>query len=127
MRARVPVAALSVLVATGGIAMAASARPAEHPHLGVPWTNTVGGRSGTPADDPEVVKAAAFAVAEHDRQSGQRLALGQVVDADEQIVAGTRYILTIEAAGPSGTARYEAQVWVKPWENSRQLTDFRAL
>ncbi|GAA2431231.1 hypothetical protein ACFPFX_27405 [Streptomyces mauvecolor] len=62
-----------------------------------------------------------------DRRSGQRLALGHVVDADEQVVAGTRYILTIEAAGPAGAARYEAQVWVKPWEDSRQLTDFRAL
>ena len=48
----------------------------------------------------------------------------KVVDAKQQVVAGMAYYLTIEATSGGQKGYYDAKVWVKPWENFKQLEQF---
>lgn len=45
--------------------------------------------------------------------------------AKEQVVAGTMHYLTLEAIEGGKKKIYEAKVWVKPWENFKELEDFK--
>lgn len=48
-----------------------------------------------------------------------------MVKAREQVVAGTMHHLTIEAIDAGKKKLYEAQVWVKPWMNFKELHEFK--
>jgi Aspartic acid proteinase inhibitor len=48
----------------------------------------------------------------------------RVVEAKEQVVAGTLHHLTIEAIDAGKKKVYEAKVWVKPWLNFKELQEF---
>jgi hypothetical protein len=47
-----------------------------------------------------------------------------VVEAKEQVVAGTLHHLTLEAVEAGKKKVYEAKVWVKPWLDFKELQDF---
>jgi hypothetical protein len=47
------------------------------------------------------------------------------VKAKTQVVAGTMYYLTIEVKDGEVNKLYEAKVWEKPWENFKQLQEFK--
>lgn len=49
----------------------------------------------------------------------------RVVKAREQVVSGKLHHLTIEAVDGGEKKIYEAQVWVKPWLNFKELQDFK--
>ncbi|XP_042000573.1 cysteine proteinase inhibitor A-like isoform X1 [Salvia splendens] len=66
-----------------------------------------------------------FAVQEHNKNQNSLIEFGRVVDAKEQVVAGTMYHLTLEAVDGGQNKIYEAKVWVKPWMNFKQLQEFK--
>ncbi|KAI3823117.1 hypothetical protein L1987_04547 [Smallanthus sonchifolius] len=54
------------------------------------------------------------------------LKFSKVVEAETQVVAGTKYYLKIEAFTKSGALKvFDAEVVVKPWAHSKQLLDFK--
>jgi hypothetical protein len=48
----------------------------------------------------------------------------RVVEAKEQVVAGTLHHLTLEAVEAGRKKLYEAKVWVKPWLDFKELQEF---
>ncbi|KAL9992313.1 putative Cystatin domain-containing protein [Helianthus debilis subsp. tardiflorus] len=70
---------------------------------------------------------ARFAVDEYNRKQNTLLEFRKVVNAKEQIVAGTLYYITLEATDGGVKKTYEAKVWVKPWENFKELQEFKPL
>ncbi|GLJ49467.1 hypothetical protein SUGI_1048050 [Cryptomeria japonica] len=79
----------------------------------------------------EIEELGRFAIHQHNIQQNEKglLSFGRVVKAEQQVVAGTMYHLTIEAKqdGDSSPKLYEAKVWVKPWENFKKLQDFKPI
>uniref|UniRef100_A0A3Q7E9D3 Cysteine proteinase inhibitor n=1 Tax=Solanum lycopersicum TaxID=4081 RepID=A0A3Q7E9D3_SOLLC len=55
------------------------------------------------------------------------LEFGKVVNVKEQVVAGTMYYITLEATEGGKKKAYEAKVWVKPWQNFKQVEDFKLI
>ncbi|KAJ0775585.1 putative Cystatin domain-containing protein [Helianthus annuus] len=53
------------------------------------------------------------------------LEFGKVVNTKEQVVAGKMYYITLEATDGGVKKTYEAKVWVKPWENFKELQEFK--
>ncbi|GAB2277124.1 hypothetical protein Dimus_011831 [Dionaea muscipula] len=51
----------------------------------------------------------------------------KVVNAKEQVVAGTMHYITLEATDGGKRKVYEVKIWVKPWENFKELTEFKYL
>lgn len=47
-----------------------------------------------------------------------------MVEAKEQVVAGTLHHLTIEVIEAGKKKVYEAKVWVKPWLGYKELQEF---
>eukprot|EP01018_Ginkgo_biloba_P033775 Gb_09532 [translate_table: standard] len=76
----------------------------------------------------EIHEVAQYAVNEYNskQNSVESLEFSKVVSAKKQVVAGTMHHLVIEVSGTEEKPRlYEAKVWVKPWENFKQLVDFK--
>ena len=48
-----------------------------------------------------------------------------MVEAREQVVAGTLHHLTLEVIDAGKKKLYEAKVWVKPWLNFKELQEFK--
>ncbi|AQK89345.1 cystatin 4 precursor [Zea mays] len=65
-----------------------------------------------------------FAVDEHNRRENALLEFVRVVEAKEQVVAGTLHHLTLEAVEAGRKKLYEAKVWVKPWLDFKELQEF---
>ncbi|KAK1273624.1 Cysteine proteinase inhibitor 5 [Acorus gramineus] len=79
-------------------------------------------------NDPHVRDIGQYAVAEHDRRTGEGLSFDRVVSGATQVVAGINYRLVISASGGGvGAAEYEAVVWEKAWEGFRNLTSFKPI
>ncbi|CAL0303599.1 unnamed protein product [Lupinus luteus] len=72
----------------------------------------------------EIQDLGRFAVNEHNKKQNALLEFTRVVKAQEQLVAGTLHYLTIEAIDAGEKKIYDAQVWVKPWLNFKELTEF---
>jgi len=49
----------------------------------------------------------------------------KLVKAKTQVVAGTMYYLTVEVKDGEVKKLYEAKVWEKPWENFKELQEFK--
>jgi len=81
----------------------------------------------------EIDELAKFAVSEHNNSNqnsvqdvpAKKLSFSKVISAHTQVVQGTMYHLVIEAEEASKPGQYEAQVWVKPWENFKKLHEFK--
>ncbi|GFP88442.1 cysteine proteinase inhibitor 4 [Phtheirospermum japonicum] len=73
--------------------------------------------------DPEVVKAAKFAVTEHNKQTNTTLVLVRVVKGEEQTVEGAMYRLTISAKdGRAAKPKlYRVKVWSRVWLKKNPL------
>ncbi|XP_058727921.1 cysteine proteinase inhibitor 5-like [Vicia villosa] len=81
----------------------------------------------TDIDDPDVIKAAKFAVTEYNKQSGFKLKFKKVIKGESQEVAGINYNLTLSAGKGSVLKMYEAVVWERDWLHFRSLTYFKPL
>ncbi|KAF3455247.1 hypothetical protein FNV43_RR05695 [Rhamnella rubrinervis] len=67
----------------------------------------------------EIKELTSFAVDEHNKKENAQLKFMKVVSAQQQLVAGIKYYTTLEAADGDLLKVYEAEIWVKPWENLR--------
>ncbi|CAN4092541.1 unnamed protein product [Withania somnifera] len=90
---------------------------------------TLGGifQSGGSENSLEINDLARFAVDEHNKKENALLEFGKVVNVKEQVVAGNMYYITLEATEGGKKKTYEAKVWVKPWENFKQVEDFKLI
>ncbi|RLM92358.1 hypothetical protein C2845_PM08G08470 [Panicum miliaceum] len=61
---------------------------------------------------------------EEESQENVLLEFVRVVEAKEQVVAGTMHHLTLEAIEAGRKKVYEAKVWVKPWLDFKELQQF---
>ncbi|KAL4567538.1 hypothetical protein LXL04_023125 [Taraxacum kok-saghyz] len=75
----------------------------------------------------EIDNLAKFAVDEHNKKQNALLEFGKVVNAKEQVVQGKMYYITIEVKEGGENKTYEAKVWVKPWEDFKELQEFKAV
>ncbi|CAL1377025.1 unnamed protein product [Linum trigynum] len=91
-------------------------------------TPTLGGVRDSPAgsaNSAEIEGLARFAVDEHNKKQNAVVEFLRVVEAKEQVVAGTLHHLVIEAVDAGKKKLYEAKVWVKPWMNFQELQEFK--
>ncbi|RLN23252.1 cysteine proteinase inhibitor [Panicum miliaceum] len=96
-----------------------------------------GGVTDVPRNDNDIhlQELARFAVDEHNKKAicevsmfyGKNALLGfeKLVKAKTQVVAGTMYYLTVEVKDGETKKLYEAKVWEKPWENFKELQEFK--
>ncbi|KAH0724539.1 hypothetical protein KY290_000369 [Solanum tuberosum] len=90
---------------------------------------TLGGirEAGGSENSVEINDLARFAVDEHNKKQNALLEFGKVVNVKEQVVAGTMYYITLEATEGGKKKAYEAKVWVKQWQNFKQVEDFKLI
>ncbi|CAA0826476.1 Cysteine proteinase inhibitor 5 [Striga hermonthica] len=75
--------------------------------------------------DPNVVKAAVFAVVEHNRLAKANLKFQSVINGTVQDFGGQMYRLVISAFdGSDGPGNYLARVYYKPWQQLKVLISF---
>ncbi|XP_038879548.1 cysteine proteinase inhibitor A-like [Benincasa hispida] len=88
---------------------------------------TVGGIKEVPGNENsiEIDDLARFAVDEHNKKENALLEFSKVVKVKEQVVSGTLYHITLEASEGGQKKVYEAKIWVKQWENFKQLQEFK--
>jgi len=48
-----------------------------------------------------------------------------VLNTKQQVVQGTMYYITLEATDGGEKKTYEAKIWVKPWENFKEVQEFK--
>ncbi|KAH8932436.1 hypothetical protein BDL97_19G071100 [Sphagnum fallax] len=74
----------------------------------------------------EIRELANFAVSQYNSGKNvvHKLSFSKVVSAREQVVAGTMYYLRIVVLESSTPKLYDCKIWVKPWENFKQLESF---
>ncbi|KAL8263622.1 hypothetical protein R6Q59_021752 [Mikania micrantha] len=53
------------------------------------------------------------------------LEFGKVLNTKQQVVQGIMYYITLEASDGGEKKTYEAKIWVKPWENFKELQTFK--
>ncbi|CAL4901435.1 unnamed protein product [Urochloa decumbens] len=76
-------------------------------------------------NDLEAIELARFAVAEHNSKTNGMLEFERLVKVRQQVVAGIMHHFTVEVKEAGGAKKlYEARVWVKLWENFKQLQTF---
>ncbi|KAL0356488.1 UNVERIFIED_CONTAM: Cysteine proteinase inhibitor [Sesamum calycinum] len=73
----------------------------------------------------EIEDLARFAVDDYNKKQNGLLELKKVTDVKEQVVAGTMYYITLEAAEGAQKKVYEAKVWVKPWMKFKEVQEFK--
>ncbi|KAK4275780.1 hypothetical protein QN277_018807 [Acacia crassicarpa] len=73
----------------------------------------------------EIDNLARFAVDEHNKKENALLEFGRVINAKQQVVAGTLYHITLEATDGGKKKVYEAKVLEKPWLNLKELQEFK--
>ncbi|KAJ0973624.1 hypothetical protein J5N97_015589 [Dioscorea zingiberensis] len=61
--------------------------------------------------DPHILDIAKFAVSEYNKESGSHLIFQKIVSGMYQVVAGTNYLLIIEAMDGTELSNYEAKVF----------------
>lgn len=80
-----------------------------------------GGKSPTAVTKPEVVAAANFAVTEQakviqkEQKTATKLSLVSIISAEEQVVSGMNYHLTLKVKLNGKVKKAEATVWWQAW------------
>lgn len=115
---------LSILLTLFGCQSAKQNQPADPlpeiqtPTLSTINTNLPGGYSQVAANDELVIAAAEFAVAEQGKtQPNTQLKLERVASAQQQVVAGMNYKLTLSVSVDGKAREAEAIVWWQAWRN----------
>jgi hypothetical protein len=80
-----------------------------------------GGFSTAETTKPEVREAAKFAVAAQAKQSGAKISLVAVTAAQEQVVAGMKYVLTLKVSADGKERSARAVVWSQAWNKETPL------
>ncbi|CAL1399960.1 unnamed protein product [Linum trigynum] len=122
---------LLILISASSSAIASLCQVSDHHHHHdqmAAATPILGGVRDSPAgsaNSAEIEGIARFAVDEHNKKQNAVVEFLRVVEAKEQVVAGTLHHLVIEAIDAGKKKLYEAKVWVKPWMNFQELQEFK--
>ena len=107
-------AALSIAITAVWTTLPASSAQAAEPAQTPPAKAQIaGGWHPVAKDDPQVLAMAKFAVAKHAEGSQRDLKLVSVIQATQQVVAGTNYQLTMIVASRGKKQKIAAKVWSK--------------
>ncbi|KAL0390743.1 UNVERIFIED_CONTAM: Multicystatin [Sesamum calycinum] len=75
---------------------------------------------------PDIIDLGRFAVQEHNKKENTHLEFKKVYSAKVQVVNGSSYYLTLEAANEGENNFYDAKVY-KSWDNNdKGLTEFKS-
>nr|XP_043620635.1 cysteine proteinase inhibitor 12-like [Erigeron canadensis] len=89
-------------------------------------SSVLGGvQNSSSANSLEIDDLARFAVQEHNKKENAMLEFARVIKAQEQVVAGTMHHLTLEVMDAGKKKICEAKIWVKPWLNFKELSEFK--
>jgi len=77
------------------------------------------------ANSVEINNLARFAVEEQNKRENSVLEFVRVISAQQQVVSGVNYYITLEAKDGEIKNEYEAKVWVREWLNSKELLEFK--
>nr|XP_015873398.2 cysteine proteinase inhibitor A-like [Ziziphus jujuba var. spinosa]XP_048325200.1 cysteine proteinase inhibitor A-like [Ziziphus jujuba var. spinosa]XP_048325201.1 cysteine proteinase inhibitor A-like [Ziziphus jujuba var. spinosa]XP_048325202.1 cysteine proteinase inhibitor A-like [Ziziphus jujuba var. spinosa]XP_048325203.1 cysteine proteinase inhibitor A-like [Ziziphus jujuba var. spinosa] len=75
----------------------------------------------------EIESLARYAVDEYNKKENALLEFVKVVNTKEQVVSGTLYYITLEAIDGGKKKIYESKVWVKPWQNFKEVQEFKLI
>ncbi|KAH7542100.1 hypothetical protein FEM48_Zijuj02G0037400 [Ziziphus jujuba var. spinosa] len=79
----------------------------------------------------EIESLSRYAVDEYNKKEGNfenaLLEFVKVVNTKEQVVSGTLYYITLEAIDGGKKRIYESKVWVKPWQNFKEVQEFKLI
>ncbi|PHT46495.1 Multicystatin [Capsicum baccatum] len=88
----------------------------------------VGGITDVPTGSENSTKyeeLARFAVQDYNHKQNALLEFVKVLNVKEQVVAGTMYYITLEAIDGGKKKIYETKIWVKEWENFKEVQEFK--
>ena len=83
----------------------------------------MGGWSETEVDNPEVLKATKFAVAERSGDMNMVIELVEILNAEQQVVAGMNYLMTLKVKEDGEEKTVLAKVWRK-LDGEYELTEW---
>ncbi|MCE3216506.1 hypothetical protein HAX54_006723 [Datura stramonium] len=90
--------------------------------------NRAGGIVDVPIGSENSLKfedLARFAVQDYNKKQNALLEFVKVVSVKEQIVSGVLYYITLEAIDGGKHKIYETKIWVKEWENFKEVQEFK--
>nr|ACZ02398.1 latex cystatin [Hevea brasiliensis] len=79
------------------------------------------------ANSVEINSLARYAVDDYNQKQNALLEFKKVVNAKQQVVAGTIYYITLEVIDGGQKKVYEAKVWEKPWLNFKEVQEFKLI
>ncbi|KDP34555.1 hypothetical protein JCGZ_11105 [Jatropha curcas] len=79
------------------------------------------------ANSVEIDGLARFAVDDYNKKQNALLEYKRVVNAKQQVVAGTIYYITLEVEDGGQKKVYEAKIWEKPWLNFKDVQEFKLI
>ncbi|KAK9068136.1 hypothetical protein SSX86_012247 [Deinandra increscens subsp. villosa] len=85
----------------------------------------VGGITEGVENSADIETFAKFAIDEHNKKENATLEFVKVIETKQQVVQGTMYYITLEVNEGGEKKTYEAKVWVKPWEDFKELQEFK--
>ncbi|KAJ8563409.1 hypothetical protein K7X08_031861 [Anisodus acutangulus] len=87
---------------------------------------TVGQITDVPCNNSvEFEDLARFAVQDYNQKQNAVLEFVKVLNVKQQIVSGTIYYITLEATDGGKKKVYETKIWVKTWENFKEVQEFK--
>ncbi|CAN6446863.1 unnamed protein product [Victoria cruziana] len=86
----------------------------------------VGGKSSIPnvKSNQEIQDLGKWCVSEYNKEQQGSLTFKEVESGQQQVVAGMKYYLHIQAVDGVTTKPFDAVVWIRPWLHSKQLLSF---
>ncbi|XP_049408709.1 multicystatin-like isoform X2 [Solanum stenotomum] len=88
----------------------------------------LGGITDVPfPNNPEFQYLARFAVQDYNKKENAHLEFVEVLNVKEQVVAGMMYYITLVATDAGYKKIYETKIWVKEWENFKEVQEFKQI
>ncbi|WMV35655.1 hypothetical protein MTR67_029040 [Solanum verrucosum] len=88
----------------------------------------LGGITDVPfPNNPEFRDLARFAVQDYNKKENAHLEFVEVLNVKEQVVAGMMYYITLVATDDGYKKIYKTKIWVKEWENFKEVQEFKQI
>ncbi|KAH0664371.1 hypothetical protein KY284_029302 [Solanum tuberosum] len=68
-----------------------------------------------------------FAVQDYNKKENAHLEFVEVLNVKEQVVAGMMYYITLVATDDGYKKIYQTKIWVKEWENFKEVQEFKQI
>ncbi|KAK6787924.1 hypothetical protein RDI58_016449 [Solanum bulbocastanum] len=76
-------------------------------------------------NSPEFQNLVRFAVQDYNKKENAHLEFVEVLNVKEQVDAGMMYYITLVATDVGYIKIYETKIWVKEWENFKEVQEFK--